>query len=123
SAVRPAPRITQSVTVDLTPPTLEIADGVHIARLGGSECLVYKVSADAVRSGVEVGETFFPGVPGLFADGALRAALFAIPYDTPADARPAAVAYDSAGNRRRVDAGIDIRPRRFLEKTLTLTDD
>lgn len=123
AAVRPAPRVTQPVTVDVTPPTIELVAGKHVARLGGSECLVYKVSGDAVRSGVEVGELFFPGVAGLFADAALRAALFAVPPDTPADARPVAVAFDAAGNRRRVSPEVDIRSRRFAEKTLTLSDD
>jgi murein DD-endopeptidase MepM/ murein hydrolase activator NlpD len=121
--VRPAPRVTQAVTVDITPPTLELAPGEHVARLGGSECLVYRPGADAVRSGVEVGESFFPGVAGLFADGGLRVALFAVPHDTPADDRPVAVAYDAAGNRKRIDAGVEVRPRRFAEKTLQLSDD
>jgi murein DD-endopeptidase MepM/ murein hydrolase activator NlpD len=123
ASVRSAPRVTQPITVDITPPSLELVPGPHIARLGGSECLIYKASPDAVRSGVEVGETFFPGVAGLFADPALRAVLFAVPQDTPVDVKPAAVAYDAAGNRRRIDAGVEVRPRTFAEKTLQLSND
>src|SRR5262249_20230758 len=110
------------VTVDLTPPTLEVASKEHVARVGGSECAVYRVGADAVRAGVQVGREFFPGAPGYFADPALRATLFAIPQDA-ADARPEATAVDAAGNARSVPLGVAIRPRRFAEKTLPISED
>ena len=122
AGLRHTPRLAQAVTVDLTPPTLEIAPGEHVARLGGSECVVYTVGADAVRSGVEVGTRFFPGVAGLFVDPALRAALFALPPDTP-DAQPTVVATDAAGNVRRLTVGVTVTPRRFADKVMPLGDD
>lgn len=122
AGLRRAPRLVQAVAVDLTPPTLEGTPGEHVARLGGSESVVYRVGADAVRSGVEVGTRFFPGVAGLFADPALRAALFALPQDTPA-AQPALVATDAAGNARRLALGMTVAPRRFADKVMPLSDD
>jgi murein DD-endopeptidase MepM/ murein hydrolase activator NlpD len=116
------PRLTRPVAVDVTPPTLAVVSAQHVARVGGSECAVYRVGDDAVRSGVQVGDDFFPGAAGVFADPALRAALFAIPEDHP-DARPAVVAADAAGNGRSVVLGVDVRGRRFAEKTLPLSDD
>jgi murein DD-endopeptidase MepM/ murein hydrolase activator NlpD len=116
------PRFTRPVTVDLTPPTLEVASREHVARLGGSECAVYRVGADAVQAGVQVGPEFFPAVSGYFADPALRATLFAVPQDA-ADARPAVTAVDAAGNARTIALGVTIHPRRFAEKTLPITDD
>jgi murein DD-endopeptidase MepM/ murein hydrolase activator NlpD len=116
------PRLTHAVTVDLTPPTLEVLTTQHVARLGGSECAVFRAGADAVRAGVQVGRDFFPGVPGYFADPALRATLFAVPQDAP-DARPAAMAADAAGNARTVPLGVAIHGRRFAEKTLPISDD
>ncbi|HYR95868.1 MAG TPA: hypothetical protein VEM57_03990, partial [Candidatus Binatus sp.] len=104
------PRLTHPVTVDLTPPTLEIVSKEHVARLGGSECAVYRVGADTVRSGVEVGREFFPSVGGYFVDPALRATLFAVPQDG-ADSRPAATAADAAGNARTVGLGVAVRGR------------
>lgn len=120
--LRRGPRLTHAVTVDLTPPSLEVLSAQHVARLGGSECVVYRAGADAVTSGVQVGAEFFPGVGGLFADGALRAALFAIPQDAP-DAKPTAVAVDAAGNRRSTGIDVDVRPRTFADKTLPLSTD
>src|SRR5213083_1670397 len=81
-----------------------------------------RVGPDAIRSGVQVGDEFFPGVAGYFADAGLRVALFALPQSLP-DARPAVLAADVAGNARRVDLGVKVTPRRFAEKTMPVTDD
>src|SRR5439155_1187002 len=77
AAFRREPRLRRAVTVDVTPPLLEVMPGEHVARVGGSECAVYRVGPDAVRSGVQVGDEFFPGVAGYFADSGLRVAVFA----------------------------------------------
>ena len=122
AAFHRGPAVSRAVTIDVTPPTLTVVGREHVARLGGSECLVYRVGADAVRSGVQVGDEFFPGTAGYFADGALRAALFAVPQGLPG-ARPAAVASDAAGNARTSGMDIVVTPRRFAEKTLPITDD
>jgi murein DD-endopeptidase MepM/ murein hydrolase activator NlpD len=115
-------RVTHPVTVDVTPPTVEVLTSQHVARLGGSECVVYRPGADAATSGVQVGREFFPGVPGLFADASLRVALFALPQDAPTADAMVLVA-DKAQNRRTATIGVVVRPRRFAEKTLPITDE
>ncbi len=122
SALRSGPRLSHPVTVDLTPPTISALTAQQVARVGGSETLVFRVSDDAVESGVRVGEAFFPATPGFFADPQLRVALFAIPQDA-GDARPMVVAADRAGNWREAPLDIDIRPRRFADKTLELSEE
>ena len=122
AGLRHAPRLTRPVTIDLTPPTLELVPGPHVARIGGSECLVYRVGADAAESGVEVGGQLFPGAAGIFKDTGLRAALFALPQDIN-QTHTVAVVVDAAGNRRRVDVDVTVRPRSFAEKTLPLTEE
>ena len=122
AGLRGGARLTRPVTVDVTPPTLELVSTQHVVRLGGSECAVYRIGADAVESGVQVGDEFFPGTPGVFTDGALRAALFAVPQDQP-EARPAVRARDAAGNARTIAMGADIRGRRFADKSLPVTDE
>jgi murein DD-endopeptidase MepM/ murein hydrolase activator NlpD len=122
SLVRRPTTFVQPVEIDLTPPTIEVPPQEHVARQGGSECLVYRVGPDAAESGVVVGDTTFPGDVGPFTDPALRVALFAIPEDAP-DAAPAVFATDAAGNRRTLPAGVRVRPRRFREDTLTIGDD
>jgi murein DD-endopeptidase MepM/ murein hydrolase activator NlpD len=122
STLHRGPCVTRPVTIDLTPPSLEVLSAQHVTRLGGSECAVYRVGPDAVTSGVQVGAEFFPGTAGLFADGTLRAALFAVPQDNP-DVHPIAVAADAAGNRRATGIDVDVRRRTFAEKTLPITDE
>jgi len=119
---RRGPRLVHPVTVDLTPPSLEVLSTQHALRLGGSQIAVYKVSPDAVASGVEVANERFPGAAGVFEDSTLRAALFALPESAP-EARPVAFAVDEAGNRRTVPVGVNVRSRRFAEKTLPISDD
>jgi murein DD-endopeptidase MepM/ murein hydrolase activator NlpD len=120
--LRRGPRLVHPVTVDVTPPTVEVLTSQHVGRVGGSECVVYRPGSDATASGVQVGREFFPGVPGLFADASLRAALFALPQDTP-DAQAVVLVADAAQNRRSAPIGVVVRPRRFAEKTLAITDD
>jgi murein DD-endopeptidase MepM/ murein hydrolase activator NlpD len=116
------PAVTHPVIVDLTPPSIGVVSEERIAKLGGSETVVYRVAPDATESGVQVGREFFPGVAGLFADPNLRVAVFALPQDAP-DARPVVVAADAAGNRQQAGVGIVVKPRVFAEKRLELNQD
>jgi murein DD-endopeptidase MepM/ murein hydrolase activator NlpD len=120
--VRRGPALVQPIAIDVTPPALEILSKQHVGRLGGSECLVYKVGPDTVTSGVQVGDLYFPGTSGLFADASLRAALFAMPESLP-NAPFVAVAVDAAGNRRTSSFDLVVKPRSFPEKTLSIDGD
>src|SRR5919108_2273625 len=52
--------IQKNVTIDITPPTVElIADDPYIS-FGGSGLIVYKPSPDTATSGVKIGKYFFP---------------------------------------------------------------
>lgn len=114
--------VRQPVTVDFTPPTVEVLTNQHILRLGGAETVVYRVGADAVWSGVVVGTHEFPGTQGYFADGSLRVAVFAAPPDVPGE-RPVVIARDAAGNSRTAQLDVTIRSRRFPERTLQLSQE
>jgi murein DD-endopeptidase MepM/ murein hydrolase activator NlpD len=116
------PAATQAVVVDLTPPTIGVVSEERIAKLGGSETVVYRVTPDTTESGVQVGKEYFPGVAGMFADPNLRVAVFALAQDAP-DARPVVVAADEAGNRQKATVGIVVKPRVFADKRLELTQD
>jgi len=121
SALRRWPRLTKEVMVDVTPPKLEVLGTGHDVRVGGSELLIARVGGDAVSSGVQVGDLFFPASSGVFKEPELRTMLFALPADTP-DARPVVVATDAAGNRREEPLKITVQPRKFADKTLPITD-
>jgi murein DD-endopeptidase MepM/ murein hydrolase activator NlpD len=118
----PTPRLTVPVTVDLTPPRIELLTTQHNVRLGGVELAVFRQSADTVRSGIEVDKYFFPAVTGYFADKGVALAFFAIPQDLNAAVRPRLVAADAAGNQRDIALPCTIKPRTFAERTLAIDD-
>ncbi len=117
------PLLSVPVTVDLTPPRLELLTTQHNARVGGVELAVFRQSADTVRSGIQVDKYFFPATTGYFADPSVALALFAIPQDLTADVRPRLIALDAVGNQRDVFLPVQIKPRRFGERTLAVDDD
>jgi murein DD-endopeptidase MepM/ murein hydrolase activator NlpD len=117
------PTLSQPVTIDYTPPTIEVLTTQHYMRLGGSDVVVYKTSKDAVRSGVAVERYFFPGHKGLLPDPEIAVALFAVPQDLTTAAHPKLVADDAAGNRRETDFWVSIKPRVFAERMLDVNDD
>jgi len=121
SAVRRSPRYAQSVLVDVTPPALAAVGKIHPARVGGSDLAILRVGADAVSSGVQVGDLFFPAANGVFKEPDLHPVLFALPENAP-DARPVAVATDAAGNRAEASLDVQVQPRKFAEKKLPVTD-
>jgi murein DD-endopeptidase MepM/ murein hydrolase activator NlpD len=121
SAFRRAPRATREVLVDVTPPAIQILSKNHQVRVGGSEFVVYRTGADAVSTGVQIGDLVFPASDGVFKDPQIRAALFAVPTDSTAT-RAMVVATDAAGNRREEPLDAAVQPRKFTDKTLPITD-
>src|SRR5206468_8306718 len=97
--------------------------GQHYINQGGSECVVYRVSEDTVRSGVQVGSHFFPGFPVAgSSDKKLHFALFALEYDWPADTPMKVVATDAAGNQATAEFWHKVFPKKFRSRELPLED-
>ena len=117
------PQLVQPVSVDLTPPRLDLLTTQHNARLGGVELVVFRQAPDTVRSGVAVDRYFFPSVTGYFTDPTVALAFFAIPQDLTAAVRPQLVASDGAGNERQVALPVTIKPRKFADRSLAVDDD
>lgn len=118
----PAPRLEMPVQVDLTPPRIEILSSQHNLRLGGVDLAVFRQSPDTVRSGIAVGDDFFPATTGYFADQDVALALFAALQDLTGEIRFDVVAEDAAGNRRQVQLPARVKRRKFEERTLNIDD-
>jgi murein DD-endopeptidase MepM/ murein hydrolase activator NlpD len=114
-------RVDVPLTIDTSPPRIALATGLTYVRRGGSEAVVYSVSEDARRHGVEVGEFSFPGFPHP-ADPSRRVALFALPPAAPADARPRVFAEDLAGNRAVIGVPVEVIDRAFPSDRISLTE-
>jgi murein DD-endopeptidase MepM/ murein hydrolase activator NlpD len=113
----------KTVTIDITPPTLDLVADDRYVNFGGVGVIVYKTSADAAVSGVKIGEYFFPGFAGQVKDRPDHfLAFFAHPYDTPPEARPMLVATDKAGNRREMRLAYELKDVKYRKSTLPISD-
>lgn len=118
--------VRRPLTVDTHPPSVYgLTDMVYVTQ-GGSALEVYQVSANATRSGVEMGHLFFPGYPLPNArpsgSGKTMFSMFAFPWDAPADSMPQLIASDAAGNQATASFPVKTFPKVFRERTLTIDD-
>ena len=115
--------VQKQITIDLTPPTIELVADDRYINFGGAGALVYKTSADAATSGVRLGKHFFPGFPGQIKDKPdHRLVFFAHPYDTPPGTRAVLVSTDTAGNTREMPLVYELKDVKYRKSTLALSD-
>jgi murein DD-endopeptidase MepM/ murein hydrolase activator NlpD len=115
--------VQKQLTIDLTPPTVELVADDRYINFGGAGAIVYKTSADAATSGVRVGKHFFPGFPGQIKDKPDHLLVFfAHPYDTPPGTRAMLVSTDKAGNTRETPLVYELKDVKYRKSTLTLSD-
>ena len=113
----------RNLTIDITPPTLELIADDRYVNFGGVGAIVYKASADTATSGVKIGDYFFPGFPGQVKDHPdYFLALFAHPYDAAPEARPTLLATDKAGNTREMRLAYELKNVRYKKSTIALSD-
>jgi murein DD-endopeptidase MepM/ murein hydrolase activator NlpD len=116
--------IEKQVTIDVTPPTIELVADDRYIDFGGVGALVYKVSPDTAASGVRIGERFFPGFQGpVKGHPDQYFVLFAHPYDAPPEVRAALVATDKAGNTREMRLAYELKNVRYKKSTIAISDD
>jgi len=80
------------------------------------------VSEGTVKSGVEVGQTFFPSWPVKESLPQTRLCIFAFPYDTDPNTPAHVVAEDDAGNRTIASFTYKVFPKTFRHSTIPVTD-
>ncbi len=109
------------ISIDTKPPRIGLETGLTYVRRGGSEAVVYTVSDDTKRDGVEVGEFWFPGFAHPLERGK-RFALWALAPGQDPDARPRVVAEDAAGNRATIGVAINVIEREFPSDTIQVSE-
>ena len=115
--------IQKNVTIDITPPTLELVADDRYVNFGGVGVIVYQASADTATSGVRIGDYFFPGYQGQIKERPDRfIAFFAHPYNVPADAKATLVATDKAGNTRETRLVYELKNVKYRKSTLSISD-
>jgi murein DD-endopeptidase MepM/ murein hydrolase activator NlpD len=105
------------VTLDFTPPTLEVLAATRYLSRGGGALVAVRAKG-AARVGVNVGDFFFPGFPAGAPDTGLHAVLYALPWNLPPNSPVTAAAQDEAGNAVSRALAVDIRARKFPLDTI-----
>ena len=115
--------IEKNLTIDITPPTLELIADDRYVNFGGVGAIVYKTSADTATSGVRIGGYFFPGFKGQIKDQPdYFIALFAHPYNVPAEAKAVLVATDKAGNSRQMPLVYELKNVKYRKSTIAVSE-
>jgi murein DD-endopeptidase MepM/ murein hydrolase activator NlpD len=115
--------VQKQMTIDLTPPTVELIADDRYINFGGVGAIVYQASPDTAVSGVKIGQHFFPGFKGAIQGNPDRYfALFAHPYDAPADVRAKLVVTDKAGNSRELGLVYELKNVKYKKSTIALSE-
>lgn len=110
----------RDMTVDSKPPVVSVLSGQHNVNQGGTGLLVYSTDEELGRSGVRMGEHFFPGYP--YQPGKYLC-FFAIPYNADVKAlTPALVASDLAGNEVSIGFFFNPRTKAFKHDSINVSD-
>lgn len=109
------------VTVDLTPPKLEILGTTQYISPGGVGLVAFRATG-AARSSVTVGNLVVPSFPIGSPEQNARVALIALPYDFTPGAPIAITAADEAGNTASRSIPSELKPRKFPRDTIEVKD-
>lgn len=109
------------VTVDLTPPKVEVLAATQYLSPGGSGLVAFRV-AGAARTTVSAGGYLLPSFAFGPVERDARVALIALPYDVAPGAPLTISAADEAGNTASRGIPSELRPRRFPHDTIELKD-
>ena len=91
-------RFVRDITIDTTPPRINILQSVRYIRPGGAGVVTYQVSGDTRTHGVHLNDTFFPGFPLAQGPKQTFIAYVSLSHDTSKIERAAVIATDPAGN-------------------------
>jgi hypothetical protein len=112
----------QSFTVeyDGRPPVISPLSTVHNLNRGGAGVIAYTVNEEVEKSGVQVGERFFPGHRQ---ESGAYIAFFAFPWDlTVAQFSPRLLAIDLAGNERQIGFNHHVNHREHPKDRIDISD-
>ena len=113
-----------SIRLDLparfAPPQVDVLTTQHYVNQGGCDMVLFKVSPGAIRSGVEIGNLFFPSFPVQEAKPDIRLAVFAFPWDLDPSTPAHIVAADDAGNNTIANFDYKVFPKKFHQSTMDL---
>jgi murein DD-endopeptidase MepM/ murein hydrolase activator NlpD len=119
--LRPAhvPVASIPVTIDLTPPSIDVLAATQYVSQGGGGIIVFRLRG-AEAAEVRAGTLAFPSFP--LGDGGERVALIGLPWDFAPGGSLTVTAHDEAGNVASRGVPTEVRARRFRADRIRLTE-
>ena len=107
-------------TLDTVAPKISVQTTTHNLNQGGCGLLIYNINENPAKTGVEIGEDFFPGHKQ--PDGTY-ACLFAMPYYIDKDDfNPILIAEDAAGNIRKGSFWYHANGKKYPHDRINISD-
>lgn len=114
--------VEHQVMIDSVPPKVTVLSRSHNIKRGGSGLVIYRVFEKKLKTGVMVGDNFFPGHSGLFEDPEIHAAFFALNHLQKPGTSIFLKIEDPAGNVTRKNFHHYIGDTRFNRDVLNIPD-
>jgi murein DD-endopeptidase MepM/ murein hydrolase activator NlpD len=112
----------KEIRIDTRAPVIDLISRTHNLNQGGSGLAIYRLSEECPRSGVTVGDRFYPGHAGHFADDSIYMAFFALDYHQGKGTRLSVSATDFADNTAVAGLNYHINARTFRKDAINLSD-
>jgi len=109
--------------LDIQRPRIKELSGVQYITHGGSGFIIYRSSKDTKKSGIRIGDYFFPGYSGYFSDSTLYVCFFAYPYNLGDDEEISLYAVDLAGNDMSTPIFYELLKASYKERTLVISEE
>jgi hypothetical protein len=113
----------KTLEIDTKPPEIEVLTSRNYVNMGGTGLVIFKVSEPCEKTGVRVGEDFYPGYSGYFKDPNIYLGFFALAYNQGPETTVMLQASDHAGNTSKAGFSLGIRKKIFKKDTITISDD
>jgi hypothetical protein len=110
----------RNVVIDTQPPQISVLGALHYVNQGGAGLVTYQTSEETPVSGVQVGDSFFPG----FSVGKNQyLAYFPLAPNAAKDISVSALGEDRAGNRAKIGFRIILKAKAFKKDKIQISDD
>jgi len=114
--------IEKKVIIDSKPPKVDVLTKRHNVGKGGTGLIIYELFEEDIKSGVKVGDNFFPGHTGLFDNKNIYTAFFALNDNQGPGTKLEVIAQDTAGNITKRGFYHYIRDVKFKTDILNIPD-
>jgi murein DD-endopeptidase MepM/ murein hydrolase activator NlpD len=111
-----------NVVIDTRPPEIEVLSHAHNINRGGAGLVIFRTSEACSKSGVQVGDNFYPGHPGFFKAPNVYLAFMALGYQQDTDTAIFVNVADLAGNHAKSGLNYHLRRKVFRQERLNITD-